>query len=128
MNKDYIFWISAILLSTFLISCRHDKLDISPYSDVCFENEIKPIFISNCAISGCHNSETAEAGFIFENYSGVMEGISAGDPLNSEVYKVITSEWINMMPPEKPLNQEQRVKIRLWIEQGAKQDSCFIEN
>lgn len=116
--------ITGILFSMSFNSCKHDELDISKYPDVCFENDVKPIFVSNCALSGCHSASGGEAGLVLDNYNGIMQGISPGSPLKSEIYSVITNEWINMMPPDNPLTQSQRTLIRLWIEQGALNEPC----
>jgi hypothetical protein len=123
--KNRTFLIAAILgIGLLNFSCRHDKTDISTFKDVCFDTEVLPIFKNNCALSGCHNAGGGESGFVLDSYSGIKEGISPGDPLNSEIYKVITNEWINMMPPDNPLSKDQRTTIRLWIEQGALETSC----
>lgn len=124
MKNFTIFFTVFIGLILIINSCRHDETDISKYDEICFNPDVKLIFASNCAITDCHNATSAEEGYVLDNYEGIMKGISAGDPLNSEIYKVITNEWINMMPPDNPLTEEQRIKIRLWIEQGAPDNAC----
>jgi hypothetical protein len=52
-----------------------------------------------------------------------MEGIISGKPDDSKIYNSITSVWGNMMPPGRPLPQELRTLLRLWIEQGAVDDT-----
>lgn len=123
MKNRKLFLAAVFGISLLAISCKHDKTDISTFKDTCFNTEVLPIFVNNCAMSGCHNAGGGESGFVLDSYSGIKEGISAGDPLNSEIYKVITNEWINMMPPKNPLTQDQRTIIRLWIEQGALETS-----
>lgn len=120
MKKQVVFLFFSIGLMLVFSSCRHDETDLSTAPEIPFSPDVQAIFSANCAITDCHNSVTAESGLILDNYQGIMEGVTPGDPLNSEVYKAITSEWFEMMPPEKPLTEEQRIIIRLWIEQGAK--------
>lgn len=124
MKNFTILFTVFIGLILIINSCRHDETDISKFDEICFNPDVKLIFASNCAITDCHNATSAEEGYVLDNYDGIMKGISAGDPLNSEIYKVITNEWINMMPPDTPLTEEQRIKIRLWIEQGAPNNTC----
>jgi len=119
MNKGTFILAAALGFSLFLISCKHDKTDISAFKEICFNTDVKPIFVNNCAIAGCHTAGNSESGYVLDNYQGIMQGISPGNPLKSKIYKAITNEWINMMPPDNPLNQEQRTTIRLWIDQGA---------
>lgn len=124
MKNRTLFLIASLSLGLIVFSCKHDKADISTFKDVCFETEVLPIFQNNCAMSGCHGAGGGEAGFVLDNYQGIKDGISAGDPLNSKLYKTITNEWINMMPPDNPLSKDQRTTIRLWIEQGALETNC----
>jgi hypothetical protein len=112
--------ISAILL---LISCTH-KPDLQDVPEICFEAEVLPIFLNSCAISGCHNG-SGEPDLVLSSYSGIMRGIKAGDPNDSEIYKAITkTSGEDKMPPDQPLSADNRTLIRLWIEQGAKETTC----
>jgi len=124
MKQQSVFLFISLGIMLVFSSCRHDETDLSTAKEVCFNPDVQTIFSANCAITDCHNSVTAESGLILDNYQGIMEGVTPGDPLKSEVYKAITSEWFEMMPPEKPLTQEQRIIIRLWIDQGAKNSQC----
>jgi mono/diheme cytochrome c family protein len=52
-----------------------------------------------------------------------MTGITPGQPYNSKIYTAIIGVYLNSMPPGKPINENQRTLIKLWIEQGAKNNS-----
>jgi len=105
---------SIVVLILIINSCKHENIDLSKYPAICFRKQILPIFTSNCVRSGCHD-QTGEAGLILTNYSGIMEGIISGKPDDSKIYNSITSVWGNMMPPGRPLPQELRTLLRLWI-------------
>lgn len=114
-----------IILFTVLIfwSCTHDPfLDNIP--EICFERDVLPVFQNSCAIAGCHDG-SGESGLILNSYVPVSHAVEPGRPYSSEIYKAIiaTSGEIKM-PPDQPLSLENRVKIRLWIEQGAGLTTC----
>jgi cytochrome c5 len=95
---------------------------------VYFQQQILPIFVSNCAMSGCHDATSRKEGLILTSYSGVISGgIRAGNPANSKIYKVITTTDPGdrmPQPPRSPLSQDQINLINKWILQGAKNNSC----
>ncbi len=89
---------------------------------VCFETEILPLFTSNCAKSGCHNSASHQEGYVFEDYDGIMAGVVPSKPGKSKVYEAITEDDPEKRmppPPNEPLLPAQVQLIKLWIEQGA---------
>ncbi len=89
---------------------------------VCFETEILPLFTTNCAKSGCHNSASHKGGYVFEDYDGIMKGVEPGKPGKSEVYEAITEDDADKRmppPPNEPLLPSQVQLIKLWIEEGA---------
>lgn len=72
----------------------------------------------------CHGSG-GEGGFNPNSYSGIIRIVKAGDAANSKLYEVITnSGGEGMMPPNQPLNKDQRTLILVWIEQGAQNTTC----
>jgi mono/diheme cytochrome c family protein len=91
---------------------------------LCFERDILPIFISNCAKSGCHDQASHEEGYILDNYNGIMKGIEKNKPWDSEIYEAITAPDSDKdRMPQKPnprLTTEQVALIRRWILEGAK--------
>lgn len=125
MKKEIIFYSVFIgFFGTILISCVHDLPNVKDMPTVCFTSEVLPIFKGSCAMSGCHDSKTAESGLVLDNYSSIMQAITAGDAKNSEAYQVIVAKWFNAMPPDKPISQDARTLIRIWIDQGAKNTTC----
>jgi uncharacterized membrane protein len=103
------------------ISCDPDS--------VYFDNTILPLFISNCAKSGCHDAASAQDGIILNSYSNI---INTGDiePFNTNagdiVEKITESDPDDRMPPPPiaPLTQPQINSIVQWINQGAQNNHC----
>ena len=158
-NKTYrwlfelIFLIGIIIMIMLLMdSCKHaplgtpDVSDITPNDgtnngsggsdeiscdpdSVYFDNTILPLFISNCAKSGCHDAASAQDGIILNSYSNI---INTGDiePFNTEaghlVEVISESDPDDRMPPPPniPLSQQQINSIVQWINQGARNNHC----
>ena len=98
---------------------------------VYFENDIFPILISNCAISGCHDNESHEEGINLSSYTKVMSSdvVDISDPWDSELIEKATEndeDDIMPPPPMDPLSDDEINMIVLWMEQGAKNNSCQI--
>ncbi len=89
---------------------------------VCFESQILPIFLSNCAKSNCHDAASANKGYIFDSYQNIISrGIRPGRATNSDVYKVLFETGNKKMPPlpNPDLTAEQKALIGRWINEGA---------
>jgi len=135
----------------FSQSCKHDPLEflvedtpetpiIDPVPDtsllsdcdpdtVYFENDIYPLLLTNCAISGCHDAETHEEGINLSSYAGLMASdiLDLGDPMDSELYEVITEMDFDdrMPPPPNPkLTAEEIALLIEWQNQGGLNNSC----
>src|SRR4051812_40686765 len=83
---------------------------------VCFQQELLPVFISNCTMSGCHNALDRKAGYDLTNYEGIMKGVKPKHPLLSEIYKSIKGSSPSM--PARPYSKLRLAdvdKIKLWI-------------
>ncbi len=128
MRKIKIIFFSSLLCASFLFvgeSCKHENLPVLNADSICFERDILPIFVSNCAMSGCHDAITSAEGYNISNYSSIMkEGIKPGDPADSEIWEVIDD---GSMPPNGKLTSLQRSYIKTWIAAGAKNGiNCFV--
>ena len=116
--KKYIVLFAVVIF--IFGNCTKDVY--SP--DVCFQENVLPIFVSNCTFSGCHNASDREAGYDLTNYDGIMRGVSAKHPLFSEVYTTVKGN-----NPSMPLNPYPKLStrdvsiIKIWIEMGANNTS-----
>jgi len=90
---------------------------------LCFERDILPIFISNCAKGGCHDAASHQDGFVFDSWANITKKeFTPGDPGNTELYEKITEDKPDkIMPPlpNAPLTTQQIALIRDWIKRGA---------
>lgn len=119
--KKLVFILSAVLL---LQGCTSDVYN----PDVCFQENVLPIFVSKCSSVGCHNATDKEAGYDLTNYDGIMKGIVPKHPLMSEIYNQIRGTNPSM-PPEgsAPLSKQELTYIKIWIKMGAKNSSnCSV--
>jgi hypothetical protein len=94
-----------------------------------FQQQVLPILVSNCAMSGCHDDASHQEGVVLTSYQKVMApaDVTAGNPGGSDLYKVlIDSDPGDRMPrpPQNPLTAQQIQIIKSWIEQGAKDLVC----
>lgn len=104
-------------------SCQHEGIPADQMPQVCFTEEVLPIFMNSCATSGCHDANSSEGDYNFSNYTSIMEAITPGNANKSKAYKAITSTT-ELMPPGNALPMNKRIIIRQWIEQGAKETTC----
>lgn len=116
--KSFYLYVIVMIVP---MSCQNES---SPTPEICFENDVLPIFLTSCTYSGCHNAVDREKGWDLTTYNGIIRGINPGNYKSSEMYKVLISA--NPMPPSPydRLDHDQLVTIASWIEQGAKNTSC----
>lgn len=146
LKKVALPLVMALSFLTIIISCKHQIPGINdagggpgggtnpPASSTCspdsiyFQQQVLPIFVSNCAMAGCHDNISHEEGLVLTTYQGIMAGgIRPGNPGNSKIYKLIieTNPGDRMPPPPRnPLPKEQIDLVYKWIVQGAKNNSC----
>lgn len=91
---------------------------------ICFTRDILPIFVSNCAIPGCHDAVTRTEGFQFTDYNSIVsKEFVPGNAEATELFEKITEDKADKrMPPmpNSPLTSAQITLIRRWINEGAK--------
>ena len=134
IRKNLILSGVSVILIFFLLlpgtySCEHNSKLVEKLPDVCFDTEILPIFRSSCGVSGCHNEQTAADGYIFTTYENIVSAVKPGEPEESPAYtSLINFRSEKMMPPDRPLSKQNRMIIRVWIEQGAAETICDETN
>jgi len=99
---------------------------------VYFEQQVLPIFRSNCVMSGCHDAASHQKDIILDSYTNVRNTgeIKINDPADSKIYKMITETDPDKRmppPPRTPLHAEQKALILQWIQQGANDLHCDAE-
>jgi len=128
-ENNGLAWMSLVIITLLISSCRHEPVLMEGTPTVCFEDQVLPLIRSNCAISGCHDAGSDE-GPTLTNYENISEYVVPGKPNKSELFKVITatSLLVEFMPPSprEPLTISQINLINIWILQGALNNSCLL--
>ncbi len=120
MHFKYLFLIlSALTSAIFLSTCTSEVAT----PNICFKEDVLPIFVSNCTQSGCHNATDKEASLDLSNYEGIMKSIKAKHPFQSSSYTNVNS---GSMPPSYKLTKYERDIIKHWIKAGAQNSSNCI--
>lgn len=140
----FFFLFGAVIVWGFF-SCKHQPLDTTPpggstggggvttvtcsADTAYFQQQVLPVFISNCAVSGCHDAASHQKGVVLTDYANIVStgDVRAGRPDNSKVWKMINeTDPAKRMPPlpRSPLTQAQKDLIGKWITQGARNNSC----
>ncbi|MEQ1798404.1 MAG: c-type cytochrome domain-containing protein [Lacibacter sp.] len=124
----------GFLLIVFIAACEHESLipggtpppGITPpavgASTICFETDVLPIFVSNCAKTGCHDVTTHAKGLRYDNYAEIMKTIKVNEPSSSEAWKTIMEDKLDKRMPPSPaaaLDKSKKDSIYKWIVQGA---------
>jgi mono/diheme cytochrome c family protein len=95
---------------------------------VYFTNTIQPLLNSTCALTGCHDAITRKDGIELTSYQKIMStgGVTAGNPSNSKLYKIIIrTDNERMPPPPQPaFTSAQKDLVYKWILQGARNNAC----
>lgn len=113
---------SNIPIDNVTLNCNQNQTN-NTLDSVCFNTEILPFFVTNCAQSGCHDSKTRADGYDLSSYQKITSrGIDLKNPSRSKVY----TEMLSEMPP-KPAARIPKAKtdrILKWITEGAKNVNC----
>jgi hypothetical protein len=93
----------------------------------CFTNDILPVLLSGCAVSGCHDAATNKEGFTYTSYTTTMGSVRAGSLSGSKLYQVITTTTGEKRMPPLPYNRFTTATIDTiaeWIKRGALNETC----
>lgn len=130
-------FILIVLLAVVYAGCKHEPIPLpqplrpdSTEDGICFQEDVFPIIMSNCAMSGCHDQGSAQDGVDLSSYAAIMASdvIKPGDPNDSKLYEAITenpgSNDIMPPPPASPLSSSDIAIIYWWINEGALNNPC----
>jgi hypothetical protein len=140
MKINVAFAVITFTILGLLMACKHDVPIPDPSNDpivsmdcpsdtVYFQNSILPILVSNCAMSGCHDQQSAREGIILSDYVNIINtgSVRPGNSEHSELYEAITDfNSDDIMPPSGygSLSSEEINLIKTWIDQGAINNMC----
>ena len=131
MKERKKLWFSVLSLVTlsFLVlvqvRCRHEGLNVAALEPVCYARDIAPIFLNSCGTTGCHSQGHGPGGYSFTDYTSVMKAITPFNAQKSKAYQAITGKaFVQLMPPSGALTENERILIRVWIDQGALNTTC----
>lgn len=125
-----IMRLATLLLTLVSLSTSALLADDSAESKVSYYEQIRPVFQANC--QGCHQPAKANGAYVMTEFARLTEGgeseeraIVPGKPDESYLFQLITpTDGEAEMPKGKPpLSETDIALIRLWIEQGAKDDT-----
>lgn len=124
----------TMMIDTMNIDTMNMDTTIVPCDSnlVYFSTEVLPILNSNCAISGCHDEQSAADGVILTSFEHLLSTteVTPFDLEKTEIFELITeSDEDKRMPPAQysRLEAEQIQLISKWILQGAKNLQCDDE-
>lgn len=125
LRNSLLIFFTLSGLGLVQIQCRHDGIDVSTLDKVCYQKDIEPIFQNSCGTTGCHDSQRGESGYTFTDYTSIMKAITPFNANKSKAYQAITGKaFVQLMPPSGALTENERILIRVWIDQGAVQTTC----
>jgi WD40 repeat protein len=132
--------IAMWLTAASALAQRPDKTSPAPiavnepvrWEKVSYSREIAELLEDKC--TGCHGSVLAEKGLNLESVAGVLKGGKRGPAIvrgkadESLMFKMAAHRVAPVMPPEdkpanKPMTSVELGLLKLWIDQGAMDDS-----
>ncbi len=125
MKPRILIIIFATMLISAITGCYKDILSpgqdpTAPPQDVSFSGDLVPIFLANCATSGCHDAVPAHRPSLTTDkaYNAITSGgfINTVVPNLSTLYGAVKS---GSMPPTGALKPSDVQKILDWIRNGA---------
>lgn len=124
-----LIWIEQGANEIYCKEQNIDNPDTTTTDNVCFEQNILPIFSSNCATTLCHDNITQEDDYNLTDYTNIInsgDGVVPYDPDETKIYKVLFETGDDRMPPSplQALSDSQKEAIRQWISDGALNSDC----
>ena len=117
-----------LIAAVLLIACTKEKSDppeenggnnVIACEDLSFDfqDDIQPIFSTNCALPACHNNQSAQSGVILATYEQIKDEVLNGKVIPAIKYELGGSR--NMPQGREKLSDVTIRKIECWAEAGA---------
>jgi Tol biopolymer transport system component len=115
--------LATVLATVFATGLAGQPTPVSYY------NDIRPVVQRSC--QGCHHAGAKMSGLVLTEYEGILQGgqkhgaaVRPGAPEESPILAYLSGKSEPRMPMGgEPLPAEQIELLRLWIEQGATDDT-----
>jgi cytochrome c5 len=96
---------------------------------ICFVQKILPLFISNCAMAGCHDGLSQDEEddlYPLNSYATIRQHVTPFNLSSSKVYRAVNGQDEDLMPPppKSPLTAVQKELMKKWILDGALNSDC----
>jgi hypothetical protein len=120
-----ILLLGSVAIATSLSGCYKDIISpgqdpTAPPQAVSFSGDLLPLFVTNCAASGCHDAVPAHKPALTaaKAYNAILSGgyVNTVVPTNSIIYSEVKS---GSMPPAGALKPADVQKLLDWIRNGA---------
>jgi hypothetical protein len=119
--KRFGFFSASLIIglsSIFFLSnsCKHDGIPATDMAPVPF-TQVQLIYSSYCG--KCHGGgKGGESRLDLTGYTGIRNSVVPFNSSKSKSYQSMIST-IQIMPPDVALPTNERILVRLWIDQGA---------
>jgi hypothetical protein len=125
MKKFTVVYCLLVVIAVAFIGCYRDVINPGtdpngPPQNVSFSGDVAPIFVKNCALSGCHDAVPAHKPALTADK--VFNSLTTGGyvntlvPAESKIYMIIKG---GAMPPSGALKSGDVQKVLDWIRNGA---------
>lgn len=115
-----LFNLQSILFGLAISVIQCSTLTVLHAQLIDFDKEIAPILVSHCL--ECHQGNEPEGGLNLTELPALMKGGESGQAVvtgSAEKSLLWGRVRSDEMPPEHPLNDQEKAKVKRWIEQGA---------
>lgn len=148
MKRNVHILLLSAILPMIMLACVHKSEDVQPVvpntntgvpgtggntttdTALCFERDVLPIFIANCAKSGCHSGQdnnSAREGYVLNSYETISksEDFRPYQPSKTKIFKVLRDDDDDRMPYKLPPLKDKEIDlIYRWILSGAENSTC----
>jgi hypothetical protein len=88
---------------------------------VSYQNTIQPLLTGNCNFSGCHANGSRAGKVELSCYDSTLKSVAPYNSSASLLYiALVKTDPLRVMPPAGRLHDYKIEDVRVWIEQGAK--------